>query len=1327
MSNSTSKEPVIGLSSMDALNLLSSEILQELDNCHCRSHGWSGIKFWISDSFSYSSMSSTFRWPSIFVGLVCATFFVSSYCETKDISHLIQLILVLTVLVFNVALIGYDIRKYHMELHHKARVLANRIREMLLLSSSTTCFTDHQAWTSGRFFPNLYLPHSPCISLQPVFRDGIVVNLPTVLLVAGDVIKLSPAAPAPAKCKKYATSEKETDDGKQDEDDEEILSANELFMPVMDAPGAEFTGARLRRSVQPENFLMLETPYLSNLRNCFHKSWNRPRSSFDKERHDIVANYIECIFIPLSVILLLIVSGTHYSHFAEDGSLGVDEVNSIFLRLTLVIFPIVPFALPVSWVILNAFGNSRLRNLCPHRDERSNLMDAGIGRLERQGRDMDDIDTEMGSDINDIVINYSSKSWKEEAADVIRLLVNRDGELWRSANLLQALGSLTALCCIDKKGILSWPNPTADKVFFLTQPSAHAASKKHSVISDSMASPAVSVDERSDEGATSDGGGGNINSPDDPPTTATAEGKEDNSERVQKQRTKRSRSRSYQSKTHVLDVTHDPHSAFSMQFDDPTWDRFMPNLKPLGLAVLLNTCNPDAHEEYTLFCDHIACESLHNEIAVPVVNKRCLCELSRQIGFTDSAVKDYDYMYQLAMFRHVRHEVIQHGKLLTTLNIPSLKMPFPHIASALIKEKMTNTYQLFSQGTGDLILDCCSEYWDGSDLRCLTETDRKRILDFYHRSSLTAYCMAFSYVPLTTIPDINQISGYYLELAPDSSHLFNMSEPTGNRRTLLDVAGDGRTSSTSRLSGRYLSNESLVMKDAHQAHASASPLTSPAKETADPESIANQMSNEVFIGMTAMQYQACPDFVQLVEQLEKACIRFVHFSKENELRSRVFSEKMGMFWNLFVSSGICSHVSMFQTGMEAGWNCHISLKSDELEDELCLQREQSEKDHAKSHGSKISLTANNSEAHPINRSQSAPCAVNLDSTVVKFSEAADVVVRIDSTPSPSSSEESSDDETDPLTSSPSKKDKASDRRSSNISPSPSRITDSTGTEAGTVAANAHVPTFDVLNRAKLPKGIDQIRPHIENVDNVPLLVSLFTDCSPTTTYQMISIMQEYGEVVCVLGSGYNMDNMDTFLIADVSIGVEPLFPEACVAQAVMQGDEEIVSNLSPKFISPMNLAQQLITLPCSLTLHREDPICLYRLIMEARNIMAGVRNSLQFLLCCTMSLALVQLLASLLFLPPLLSSGQVLWLVFFVLPILSFSLMGVPLDPEVMRMASGKNLNLDRRSVVYFLFCYLIKFAPSMLLVIGIFIWSLVNFNDQKEQDSNSWSFLDVR
>ncbi len=191
-----------------------------------------------------------------------------------------------------------------------------------------------------------------------------------------------------------------------------------------------------------------------------------------------------------------------------------------------------------------------------------------------------------------------------------------------------------------------------------------------------------------------------------------------------------------------LDVTHDPHNAFGLQFDDPEWKKYISNLKPLGLGILLNTCNLTAHEEYATFCDHIACESLNNEAAVPVINKRCLCELARQIGFTETAINGYDYDHQIALFRHVKPEVIQKGKLARSLNIPRLKMPFPNMACAVIKDIYTSTYQLFSQGTGDLVLDACNEFWNGKDLCVLRDSDRKKILDFYQRSSLGSYCMA---------------------------------------------------------------------------------------------------------------------------------------------------------------------------------------------------------------------------------------------------------------------------------------------------------------------------------------------------------------------------------------------------------------------------------------------------------------------------------------------------------------------------------------------------------------------------------------------------------
>lgn len=75
-------------------------------------------------------------------------------------------------------------------------------------------------------------------------------------------------------------------------------------------------------------------------------------------------------------------------------------------------------------------------------------------------------------------------------------------------------------------------------------------------------------------------------------------------------------------------------------------------------------------------------------------------------------------------------------------------------------------------------------------------------------------------------------------------------------------------------------------------------------------------------------------------------------------------------------------------------------------------------------------------------------------------------------------------------------------------------------------------------QAKLPRGIDNIRPHIEQVDNVPLLVSLFTDCTANTARRMISIMQDYNEVVCVMGSAANKDNMEIFMQADARFDIQ---------------------------------------------------------------------------------------------------------------------------------------------------------------------------------------------
>ena len=174
-----------------------------------------------------------------------------------------------------------------------------------------------------------------------------------------------------------------------------------------------------------------------------------------------------------------------------------------------------------------------------------------------------------------------------------------------------------------------------------------------------------------------------------------------------------------------------------------------------------------------------------------------------------------------------------------------------------------------TQGSADFVLDSCVDAWTGRDLSQLTPDLRKKCLEFHHRASLTSYCTAFAYRPLPVPPSWPIM--HHLELPSSSTSL-----PAWSSQVSVDCV------SCSELR----------------------PLPSNTASHPDLEGCLEIQNTQSLLGMVQMQYQARVDMVQFIDLLEKACIRFVHFSKENELRSRVFSEKMGL---------------------ESGWNCHISL------------------------------------------------------------------------------------------------------------------------------------------------------------------------------------------------------------------------------------------------------------------------------------------------------------------------------------------------------------------------------------------------------------------
>lgn len=339
------------------------------------------------------------------------------------------------------------------------------------------------------------------------------------------------------------------------------------------------------------------------------------------------------------------------------------------------------------------------------------------------------------------------------------------------------------------------------------------------------------------------------------------------------------------------------------------------------------------------------------------------------------------------------------------------------------------------------------------------------------------------------------------------------------------------------------------------------------------QQVPKQLQGQVFLGMLSLQYQPAPDMVQLVEQLNIAGVRFVHFTAENELQIRGFTEKLGL---------------------EVGWNCHISLSPDMGENET-QEKDVEEHKSISSSNSSISLAVND---------------------------------------------------------------------------------------------------FEAYNRAKLPKGVKLIRPHIENVDNVPLLVPLFTDCTASSIAEMILIMQENGEVVVCIGSSWNTDNIAIFSQANVSIAVEPV-------------DSSSRSRSPTPDDTPTQLqaASQLNSCPCDLVIPRDPSASILLMILHSRHLLSCLRQSLLFGLGGSLLLTSLLIGSDIMFLPPAVSGSHVFWFLYFVIPMVSSSLLGSsPNEDELKNKIVDKNnkLWIKQWRFLFFFVCSFFSTAVMCLLLFAI-------------------------
>uniref|UniRef100_A0A914XAB1 Cation-transporting P-type ATPase C-terminal domain-containing protein n=1 Tax=Plectus sambesii TaxID=2011161 RepID=A0A914XAB1_9BILA len=634
------------------------------------------------------------------------------------------------------------------------------------------------------------------------------------------------------------------------------------------------------------------------------------------------------------------------------------------------------------------------------------------------------------------------------------------------------------------------------------------------------------------------------------------------------------------------------------------------------------------------------------------------------------------------------------------------RTPLANFFASLSTDPKSFHYHLMAQGTADLMLDVCSHVWTGQSLREMSRSARRKVADFYQRNSMTSYCLAFSY----------RATG--AELAPEMINKY-VEWPLDRRAGAALHQVDARRPISMSVDS-LLSDEFVHVDKVENAA----------------DCLDAALSDHTFLGMITLQYQAKPEVVRLVENLDKACIRFVYFSKENELRSRIFAEKIGL---------------------EAGWNCHISLANEGGADNLRKKDSgHSRKDTSSSSKYSTSLQ-NRADAFSVGPLSSltgervaAPVGVHHRRSLPRHALVDLPTVRFDCIPSsaPVSPAHSDiemgltvdvddSDETSPP-SVPAGVDTSNDsslfdfatgynrHRLSVPAMSPNlgnmlrradeaRDRPADGTKAPLLSESASAASITSSDRdigvvpgpmpnyARLPTGIDNIRPHLEQVDNVPLLVSLFTDCDHTTNKEMIHIMQDYGEVVLAVGSSLDYYNGDTFCQANVAFAVEPSHPSTCVRKPITPP--------SPSK-SAGAIAGQLMALPCSLWVSGGRELNLLGLIAICRHRVAMTRSGLIFLLMACAAISCAHLFSVLAFLPPLLEPVQILIWLCVSLPLLSASLLGAPFNQgESLRLTTPKNHNhVGRKVTIRTALGFAVKFLPTVFAVVLLFGFTLIEF-----------------
>jgi magnesium-transporting ATPase (P-type) len=288
---------------------------------------------------------------------------------------------------------------------------------------------------------------------------------------------------------------------------------------------------------------------------------------------------------------------------------------------------------------------------------------------------------------------------------------------------------------------------------------------------------------------------------------------------------------------------------------------------------------------------------------------------------------------------------------------------------------------------------------------------------------------------------------------------------------------------------------------------------------------------------------------------------------------------------------------------------------------------------------------------------------------------------------------------------------------------------------------------------KLPVGVSNIRDHLRDIDNVPLLVRLFVDATPENKAEMLKIAEEEGEVTFVMGTVADPDNFQAFMQAPMAFGLLPGDVENSDAAATT-GDESDSETSSDDFdedsstsshhraqrnnkkklshgsdsdarqkhkealesaatfleneISTRSLVTDLLRLTCHFMSHKSQAfVDILELLIMGRRL---EQQTLMFAWLFFLSFAALnfhQLLSSILFVVMTLTGIQLYYIGFIIIPIMSLSHLWNPRPSGLSSMISEKNTSKHTSRIIRY-GCYgIARTLPFVLVCLTLFVWTL--------------------